>query len=296
MAKRTIAVLAATGNIGKVLCAELLRRGHAVRALGRSRAKMAALETQGATPHVAAFDDAAALTTAFRGADAVFSLIAPSYGEDDFSAWQDRSGEAIASAIRRAGVRRVLDLSSVGAQHASGTGPIAGLHRHEKRLEALGVDVLHLRAAYFMDNHFWAIPTLKAMGFNGSPLKADLVLPQVATADLGRKAAELLDRAEFKGRAVVEFAGPEDLTMTEATAALGRAIGRPDLAYVRFPYEDAEKAMIASGMKPGTARLMIEMYRGINDGRVAFEAPVRERGTTTIEEFATGFAGAYKAG
>jgi uncharacterized protein YbjT (DUF2867 family) len=252
--------------------------------------------SMGAKTTPAACDDAAALTEALKGADAAFTMIPPSYSEDNFSAWQDRSGEAIAKAVSKGGVKHVLDLSSVGAQHPSGTGPIAGLHRQEKRLEGVsGLNVLHLRASYFMENHYWSIPTIKSAGVNGSPIKPDLLFSEVATADIGRKAAERLDRLDFKGRVVVELGGPRELTLKEATAILGRAIGKPDLPYVQFPYEDAEKAMAGSGMKPGMAKLAVDMYRGFNEGRCVPETPIKDRGAVTLEDFASSFAQAFKA-
>jgi uncharacterized protein YbjT (DUF2867 family) len=296
MAKRVIAVLGATGHIGAVLTEELIKKGHEVRAIGRDKAKLDGVAAKGAKARSAAFDDAAALTEAFKGADAAFTMIPPSYGEEDFSAWQDRAGEAIAKAAGQAKLKHVVDLSSVGAQHPSGTGPIAGLHRQEKRLEKIsGLNVLHVRAAYFMENHFWSIPTIKSAGINGSPVKADLKFSQVATADIARKVAERLDAADFNGRAVVEFGGPRELTLAESTSILGRAIGKPDLQYVQFPYEDAEKAMTGMGMKPATAKLMVDMYRGFNEGRCAPETPVKDRGSITLEDFARGFAAAFKA-
>ena len=296
MAKRVIAVVGATGHIGGVLTEELLKKGHEVRAIGRDQAKLAALESKGAKTKTAAFDDAAALTEALKGAEAAFTMIPPNYGADNFSAWQDAAGEAIVQAVSKSGVKHVLDLSSVGAQHPSGTGPIAGLHRQEKRLEKIaGLNVLHLRAAYFMENHYWSIPTIKTANINGSPIETDLVFSQVATADIGRKAAERLDALDFKGRVVVEFGGPKELTLAETTKVLGRAIGKPDLKYVEFPYEEAEKAIVSSGMKPDMAKMMVDMYRGFNEGRVKPESPIKDRGAITIEDFAGGFAQAYKA-
>jgi len=295
MSKRVIAVLGATGHIGTLLTEDLLRRGHEVRALGRDAAKLAALAAKGAKTVPAAFDDASALTGAFRGADAAFTMIPPSYGEEDFSAWQDRAGQATVDALKTSGLPHVVDLSSVGAQHPEGTGPITGLHRQEKRLEGLaGLNVLHLRAAYFMENHYWSIPTIRIANVNGTALYTNLPFPQIATADIARKAAELLDRIDFKGRSVLELGGPKELTMKEATSILGRAIGKPLLKYVEFPYDEVEKNLGAAGMKPATATLMVDMYRGLNDGLVAPEAPLQERGTVALEEFARGFAAAYK--
>jgi uncharacterized protein YbjT (DUF2867 family) len=295
MSKRVIAVMGATGHIGTVLTEELLRKGHEVRAIGRDQAKLAALAAKGAQTRSAAFDTASGLADAFRGADAAFTMIPPSYGEENFSAWQDRSGQAIVEAVKKSGLKNVVDLSSFGAQHPEGTGPIAGLHRQEKRLEGVaGLNVLHLRAAFFMENHYWSIPTIKVGNINGGAIDSDVAFSQVATADIGRKAAEGLDRLDFKGRQVLELGGPKELTMFQATRILGAAIGKPLLKYVEFPYEEVEKNMLAAGMKPGTASLMVEMYDGINEGRVRPEGATIERGTVVFEDFAQGFAQAYK--
>ena len=297
MPKRNVAVMGATGHVGTALTEILLSKGHAVTAMGRDTKKLLALMGKGAKMCVTTFTEAAALAEGFRGTEAAFVMIPPSYGEADFGGYQDRQAAAIVQAIKQAGVKKVVSLSSVGAQHAKGTGPIAGLHRMEKALNQAGVDVLHLRPSYFMENHFYGIPTIKGMGINGSPLKADLSLPQVATRDIAAKAAEALDRSDFKGSSVIEFAGPRDLTPTESTAILGRAIGKPDLQYVAFPYPDAEKAL--SGMMPApTAALMVEMYRGMNEGLVRFEKPLSagQRTATTLEEFAKQiFAPAFQA-
>ena len=290
MTKRTIAVMGATGHIGSVLTGILLAKGHEVRALGRDAAKLNALAAKGAKSRAVALSDGTALSDAFSGTEAAFVMIPPSY--------QDRSTEVIVQALRKAGVRKVVALSSVGAQHAQGTGPIKGLHRMEQRLrQSGGPDAALLRPSYFMENHLFSIPTIKAMGINGSSLKAGLALPQIATKDIAARAADLLDRADFKGATVHEFAGPKDLTMTEVTALLGQAIGNPDLRYVEFPYADAEKAMAGMGMPPATAALMVEMYRGINDGLVQFEKPLTaaQRTRTTLEDFAPVFAAAFKA-
>lgn len=297
MPKKTFAVTGATGHIGTALVEALLAKGHEVRALGRDASKLQALARKGAKTATPEITDGKALAAAFRGADAVFAMIPPAYGEDDFGAYQDRAGEAIVLGIKNGGVGRVVALSSTGAQHVDGTGPIKGLQRQEKRLNhAGGLHVVHLRPSYFMENHFYGIGTIKGMGIYGTPLRPDLAMPQVATRDIAARAAEILDRLDFQGSSVHEFGGPRDLTMTEATAALGRAIGKPDLKYVQFPYADAEKAMLGMGMKPSIVGLMIEMNRGMNEGKVAMEKPLsaERRGTTAIDDFGKTFAAAFK--
>ena len=292
MSKKVFAVMGATGHIGHVLTEELLKKGHAVRALGRDPQKLSKLKSLGAETFSPDLEDAKALAKAFKGAEGVFTLIPPNYGEPDFSTYQDRAGEAIVSAVLESGVQAVMDLSSVGAGEPVGTGPITGLYRQEQRLNKFtSVHLLHLRPTAFMENQYFAMPVIKSMGINGSPVPNDYPMHVVATKDIGVKAAEFFEKG-FTGHQVFEFTGPREYANNEITAALGIAIGKPDLKYVQFSYDDAKKGMLGSGMLPKMADLMVEMYRAGNEGKIhpTQELTAEHRGPTTIEEFAKGFA------
>lgn len=297
MATRKLTVLGATGQIGQVLTRELLKRGHQVRAVGRDERKLASLKTKGAEVLPTGFEDAGHLMEAFAGADGVFVMIPPGYGVDDFGAHQDRVGEAIKDAIVRSKVRKVVNLSSIGAQHADKTGPIKGLYRQERRLNAcLGVDVLHLRPSFFMQNFFWSIPTIRDQGMVLSSIKGDSPLWMVSTDDIGRKAAEILGSLAFSGHSVFDFAGPREVTHREATAILAKAIGRADVSYIENSYAEQAKMMLMAGMGADITKLMVEMQQAANDGLLAPTEMMGadHKGPTTIEAFARDFAQMYK--
>ena len=296
MSKKTYAVMGATGHIGQVVVEKLLEKGHAVRALGRDEKKLAALKAKGAETVKSAFDDAKSLTEVFRGADGVFIMTPPSYDADSLSDAQDKTGEAIVKALTDSGVKYAVNLSSVGAEQPSGTGPIAGLHRQEQRLAKLtGLNLVNLRPTSFMENNFFSIPVIKGQGLNGAAAPADYPLPTIATKDISAKIAQLLDSLSFTGHQVFDLTGPKEYSMTEVTKALGAAIGKPDLKYAQFPLEDIKKGMLQSGMKPGTVDLMIEMYAAGNAGKIhpTQNLTAEHRGSTTIEEFAKTFTVVY---
>jgi uncharacterized protein YbjT (DUF2867 family) len=255
------------------------------------------LKAEGAETIMSAFESAQTLSHAFRGADLIFSFLPPSYATEDMGAYQDEVGEAIINAVNKTGIRKVINLSSIGAQHAAGVGPVAGLYRQEQRLNALGVDVLHVRPSYFMENFHWAIPTIKTMGVVGGAIHKDIGIPMIATTDIAVKIAEASDR-ELTGSAIFEIVGPEDVSHATAAALLGKAIGKPDLAYAEMPYEALEKALLESGMKPKTAASMIDLYRGVNEGRFVPTQTIDSdhRGKTTFVEFARMFARLYDRG
>ncbi len=296
--KKLFAVMGATGHIGRVLVQELLKAGHEVRAIGRDAQKLEALRAQGAAVVSAAFDDVTRLTKAFSGCDGVFVMIPPDYAADDPGVFQDRIGEGIREALLSSQARKILNLSSVGAQHAEGTGPIKGLHRQESRLNSLpGADVLHLRPCFFMQNFFWSVPAIRERGVIASALKGDLPLWMVSTDDIGRQAAQLLAQGAFEGKSVFEFVGPRPLSQIEATRLLGAALKMADLKYVQLSYADEEKALQGAGMKAGIVRLFVEMHRGANEGLIVPTQTLRpeQKGTITFESFAREFAEAFQA-
>jgi hypothetical protein len=192
---------------------------------------------QGAEAFTGDVSDAAALTKAFTGARAAYLLLPPITSRED----QERESDAIAQAVTESGLRYAVHLSSYGAHVPEGTGPVTGLHSSEQKLNAIGgLNVLHLRAAYFMENNLAAISMIQEMGSFGHALLPDLRLPMMATRDVGDYAAQRLLDLDFPGKQTRELLGERDLSMTEATEIIARGIGKPDLGYVQFPYDQVQ--------------------------------------------------------
>jgi uncharacterized protein YbjT (DUF2867 family) len=271
-----------------------------VRAVGRQGERLAPLVAKGAEARTGDLKDAAFVTEAFRGADAVFAMVPPHYNVPDIRADQRRIGASLVEALEDAAVPRAVALSSVGARLPSGTGPIAGLHEFEEMLRTVsGLSVVVLRAAFFMENHLASLPLIKSAGTNGSSLRGDLPLPMVATGDIAAAAAEIFSGLAFKGHSVRDVLGPRDYTMREATALLGAAIGKPDLGYGEFGYDDLRKALVGARFSPDAADAIVEMNDAFNTGRIqaTFKRTRANTTPTTLEQFARDvFAPAYLAG
>ncbi len=284
-----IAVMGATGNVGGSISERLMAQGEEVRVLGRSEQKLEGLVERGADGTVGEATDPEYLASAFQGAQAAFALIPPNLQSEDYGAFQDRVGRAIVRAIEDSGLRHLVFLSSVGADQPAGTGPIAGLHRAEQRLRALGgLNVLALRPGFFFENHMNTLGLIKHEGINGGATAPDTVLPMIATADIAAVATDALVSRDFEGFVVRELLGPRDLTMAEATRIIGTAIGKLDLAYVQFPYEAYEASLTELGLSESTAGMLAEMEQGFNEGKVrSLEGRSPSSTTpTSFEEFA----------
>ena len=292
-----VTVLGATGKTGRATAEGLLAAGVGVRAVARSTDKLAALATKGATPVQADVYDPAALTAAVRGSDAVYAMIPGNPMQPDLLGQYSRAGQAIAEAVRASGVKRVVFLSSIGADLDAATGPIVGLHRAEQLLRAIkGIDLLILRPGYFYDNLYGSLGLIKHQGINGGVIEADVEVAMIAPHDIGGAAAKALAQTDFSGTTVRELSGPRPINMGEATRLIGRAIGKPDLVYVRFPDAGFIDGLKAAGFAEDAARLFAEMGNAFNQ-KLVTPQPGSEKVTTTtpFEAFAEEFAGAYRA-
>src|SRR6266478_5854053 len=286
-------ILGASGNTGSIVADFLLSKGKKVRVVGRDSGRLQRFVDKGAEAFRADLSDAAALTKAFSGARAAYLMLPPVKSRED----QERQSDAIAKAVKESSLRYAVHLSSYGAQVPEGTGPIAGLHSSEQKLNAISIlNVLHLRAAYFMENNLAAIGMIHGVGIIGNALLPDLKLPMIATPDVGDYAAQRLLHLDFPGKQTRELLGERDLSMTEATAVIARGIGKPDLRYEQFPYNQVQQVLTQIGIPPKGAALYIEMYRAINAGVLVPQEPRSPENSTptSFEKFVQDvFAAAY---
>jgi uncharacterized protein YbjT (DUF2867 family) len=252
--------------------------------VGRDAGRLQRFVRKGAEPFSADVSDAAALTRAFRGARAAYLMLPPITSRED----QERESDAIAKAAKESDLGYAVHLSSYGAHVPEGTGPVTGLYSSEQKLNAIsGLNVLHLRAAYFMENNLAAIGMIRGMGMFGHALLPDLKLPMIATRDVGAYAAQRLLDLDFPGKQTRELLGERDLSMLEATAVIARGIGKPDLRYKQFPYDQMQQALTQAGFSPRKAAVYIEMFKAINAGVLApLEPRSPENSTpTSFEKF-----------
>lgn len=291
-------ITGASGNTGKVIADKLLKAGKKVRVIGRSADKLKELIAQGAEPTIGNLEDTSFLERAFKGASAVYAMIPPNSQAQNFRVYQNSVADVLIEAIKRAEVQYVVALSSVGAHLKEKAGVVQGLHDMEQKFNPVkGVHFLILRPSYFMENLFGQIDVIKHRGVMGSPLKADLRFPIVASRDIADVSARHLLSLDFAGSKVLYVLGPRDVTFNEIASVLGKAIGKPDLKYVQIPSQDAKQSMIQNWrLTENLADALIEFNESMNEGRI-FNVITRTPESTTptsLEEFAYSFAQVYK--
>lgn len=278
-----------SGNTGSVTAKALLDAGAKVRVVVRDAKKGEAWAARGADVAVADLGDATALAAALRGAKGAYLLVPPNMAAPDFRAYQKATGEALVAAVKQSGVPHVVLLSSVGAQHPSGTGPIAGLHPIEQALRAQSTTAVSvLRAGYFMENLLGSFGLLD-QGLLPSFLPADLPLPLIASKDIGAVAAELLTHPPASGTRVIELGGPARST-AEVAQVLSGLLGRTVTVHVA-PVEVMADTLAGYGMPRQFAELYAEMTGAILRGEAQWEGIGRREGSTPLESFLAGALG-----
>jgi uncharacterized protein YbjT (DUF2867 family) len=291
-------VLGASGNTGHVVAKNLLARGQKVRVVGRNAAHLQPLAAQGAEVFVGDVTDSQALSRALKGAESAYVMIPPNLTSNDYRAYQERAVDAIATAVQHAGVKNVVSLSSVGADKASRTGPVIGLHNLEQNLNQIdGVNILHLRAGYFMENTLPQVGAIRMTGSAAGPLRPDLKVAMIATRDIGAAAADALLRLDFRGKQTRELLGQRDLDYTEVAAIIGNGIGKPGLGYIQLADEQMKPVLVQMGMSENFVGTMLEMTGSLNNGYMRALEPRSSRNTTSTsyETFvAEAFVPAYK--
>jgi uncharacterized protein YbjT (DUF2867 family) len=297
VSEKLFVVTGASGHIGRRLAGLLLEGHRRVRVVARREEQLRVFVEQGAEALPGDLQDAAFVRRAFEGVHAAFTMIPPVMAEHDLRGIQNRISEAIAYGLREARVPYVVNLSSIGAEVPYGTGPIAGLHDHEERLDRLDDShIVHLRPSSFMENHLYAIGAILHSGIYPSTMRADLPLAMIATRDIADEAARLLAGLEFEGKSTHSLMGPRDYTMPEAARILGAAIGKPQLSYVQVTDQQAHQAIVAQGLPPHMADMMLEMNRAFNSGKIRPEEPRLPENTTptTLEDWAPHFVDVYR--
>jgi uncharacterized protein YbjT (DUF2867 family) len=274
------AITGITGQVGGAVARALIEAGKGVRAVVRDAAKGAVWAQQGCEVAVAELDDTAALKKAFTGVEGVFFLLPPVFDPAPGFPEARRVVAAVREALDTARPAKVVSLSTIGAQ-AEQPNLLQQHQLQEQALGTLSLPIAFLRAAWFMENAAWDVAPARETGVIPSFLQPlDKPVPMVATADVGRVAAELLQET-WQGRRIVELEGSR-LTPNDLAAAFSHLLGR-EVRMEEVARDSWETLFRSQGMKNPTPR--IQMLDGFNEGWIHFEADESStrKGTVSLD-------------
>jgi uncharacterized protein YbjT (DUF2867 family) len=274
------AITGITGQVGGAVARALIDNGQRVRAVVRDAEKGAAWVRQGCEVAVAHLDDAAALKQAFTGVEGVFFLLPPVFDPSPDFGEARRVIAAVREALDAVRPAKVVSISTIGAQ-APQPNLLQQHQLQEQSLGTLPLPITFLRAAWFMENAAWDVAPARTSGVIPSFLSPlNKPVPMVATEDIGRVAAELLQET-WQGKRVVELDGAR-LAPNDVAAAFSRVLGR-DVRMDVVPRATWEALFKSQGMKnPGPRARMLD---GFNEGWIDFEgdASSTRKGTVSLD-------------
>jgi len=277
------AIVGITGQVGRAAAEWLLTDGAGVRAVVRSETNGITWRERGAEVAIATLDDAAGLQAAFEGVDGVFIMTPTWFEVQDMFTENAKALTALGRALRAISSTKVVLLSSIGAHRQHRTGAIMKLHDMEVAFADLP-SVTSIRAGWFMENFAGLISSVRDTGVLPSMLAPlDREVPMIATVDIGRTVAEVLQK-EWSGQRVIELEGPRRYAPNDVAAAFAAVLDRHVEAKV-LPPTEWHATYLSWGLTPRSAAAMAEMLQGFNTGWIAYEKGEADtaRGTTPLE-------------
>jgi uncharacterized protein YbjT (DUF2867 family) len=262
------AITGITGQVGGVLAKTLLAAGKPVRAVVRSAEKGKPWADRGCEVAIADMADSAALAKAFAGAQGVFVLLPPVFAPAPGFPESKTVIAALKAALTSARPAKIVALSTIGAQ-ATRPNLLTQLQLLEQALSELPIPVAFLRAAWFMENFAWDVKSAMKQGVVASFLQPlDQLYPMVATADIGRVAAELLQQ-DWTGKKIVELEGPQRISPNDVAATFSKLLGRA-VRVEAVPREKWDALFVAQGSPNVEPRIL--MLEGFNQGWICFQS------------------------
>ncbi|RJQ82296.1 NAD-dependent epimerase/dehydratase family protein [Pseudonocardiaceae bacterium YIM PH 21723] len=259
----TVLVTGATGNVGRHVVDLLLGAGESVRAVTR-RPDSAGLP-DGVDVRGGDLSDAAGLADAFTGVDRLYL-----FADGDTAGLLDQA--------KRAGVRRVVTLSSVSVLYPDNA--IGDHHRVvEEAVEASGLPWTHIRPGMFATNLLgWWAPTIRAEGVVREPYAAATMEP-IHPRDIAQLAVDALLSAEHEGTARA-LTGERAYTKSAAVRVIAEATGR-DLRFEEISEQEYRDRVAGTLPAPFVEAILATWRAGA--GRV----PGVPRSTRTFTQWVT---------
>lgn len=275
----------------------MVQRGHQVTVISSNSEKRPAIEALGASAAIGSLEDVDFLTSTLTGADALFAMVPPKIAEPDHHGYFRGIVSSYIKAIERSGVKRVIYLSSWGADLSEGTGFIVGHNDAENRLNELsGVDITHLRAGYIYSNLYAFVNMIKNMGNIGSNYGGEDKLVLVHSSDIAAAAAEEFETMDNGYR--VRYVASDERTASETAKVLGDAIGKPGLQWMTFSDQQTQEGLQLTGMPPFMAASLVELGASIHSGALGRDYELhkpKSLGKIKIKDFAKDFTAAFQA-
>ncbi|MGN7822737.1 NmrA family NAD(P)-binding protein [Chitinophaga sp. 22536] len=282
-----ITITGSLGNVSKQLAANLINKGHQVTIISQDANKAAQIAAMGAVAAIGSVKDTAFLTTAFKGADAVYTMIPPLAASEDYYGDVAVIAANYRQALADAGIKHVVNLSGIGAHVPAGNGLSSAFHQVEQILNQLpDTHIVHLRAGMFYTNFYGHLEMILQQQIIGNNFPGDIRLGLVHPHDIADAATALLSDLTFTGKSFRNMTSDEK-TGNEIAAIFGQLTSQP-VQWVPFPDEALQQGAMQNGFSAHMASLLAQVGVSIREGRLYadYEKNKVVAGQRKFEDFA----------
>lgn len=295
-----IVLTGSLGRIGKPLTQSLVKNGHSVTVITSKTERKKEIEALGAKAAIGSMQDVDFLTTTFKGADVVYLMITwDAIGnifdkEIDFPTEFLNVTDKYKQAIEQSGVKKVVQLSSIGAHTNTGIGSLSIYHGVEQIMNQLPTDVSikYMRPVAFYPNIYRFMQTIKSDNAIIQSYGGNTKEPWVSPIDIADVIVEEIE-TPFNARSF-RYIASDEVSPNEVAIILGNAINN-ELKWLAIPAEQLLNGAIASGMNEWVAKGFVEMQAAQGSG-ILYEDFYKNKpalGKVKLTDFAKDFAQMY---
>lgn len=258
-------ILGASGQVGSAIVDFLVTKNVPVKGVIRNPDKAEKLREKGAAVSIADYFDLQALASALKEGETVFVLTPESPASKNVIGDTKNLVENYRSAIQSSQIKKVIGLSSLGAQHASGTGNLQMSYLLEHAFQDLNIQQIFIRPAYYYSNWLPYISTAKDQGILPTFFPVDLKIPMISPIDVAEFIAGIIvdDTEESQ---IYELLGPEDYSSNDVAFILSGLLNR-EVKTHQIPETAWEETIRQFGFTEDAARNLIEMIEAVIDGK-----------------------------
>lgn len=290
-----ITLLGSLGHINSYVVPELVKQGHQVTVVSHSDKRQKEIEALGAKAAIGSMQDVEFLTSVFQGKDVVYLMLSGINNTEDMVESARKQAKIFQKAIVNSGVKRVVDLSSVGADQGPEVGSLYIYHVIENILKEL-TDVIYtfVRPTGFYNNLLAKIPEIKtehAMIENRPSTAINMYVDPKDIADVVLKA--LLRRTT---QTEVRYVASDSATGAELVKYIAKEIDMPDLKWIEISDQEMQ-TRLEKVMPKSFAESFTKMYaqERTPEFYADFFQHHSEFGTVKLSEFMKIFGKSYRA-
>ena len=253
-----IAVTGATGHLGRLVIAALLKKVPAPRMIAavRNVEKAGDIAGQGVQVRRADYNQPSMWDDALKGADKVLLISSSEVGQ------RVKQHRSVIDAAKRAGVKLLAYTSVLRAD----TSPLRLAVEHketEALIRAAGIPFTLLRNSWYIENYTTSIPNALAQGAVYG-CAGEGRIAAASRVDYAEAAAYVLTAENQAGR-VYELAGDTAFTLAELATEISHQSGK-NIGYVNMSEAEYKNVLVKAGLPEPVAALYADSDTGISKG------------------------------